>query len=156
LKTTDLENDMTADVYLAGPLFTPYERDFIDSLAAQLRSRGISVFVPHEAVTDFEPTAAAVYEVDAQGLLGARVVLAILDGTSVDDGTACEIGMFQQAAASDPTKRGVVGLVTDLRLRRGAGGDVRLNLFVRGCIQQQGLLVTDVDEAVEAVHNLLR
>jgi len=74
----------------------------------------------------------------------------------VDDGTACEIGMFQQAAASDPTKRGVVGLVTDLRLRRGAGGDVRLNLFVRGCIQQQGLLVTDVDEAVEAVHNLLR
>ncbi len=147
---------MTSDVYLAGPLFTPYERDFIDSLATQLRSRGISVFVPHEAVTEFEPTAAEVYRVDADGLLGARVVLAILDGTGVDDGTACEIGMFQQAAASDPTKVGVVGLVTDLRLRRGTGGDVRLNLFVRGCVEQRGRVVTDIDDALEEVVELLR
>jgi len=73
----------------------------------------------------------------------------------VDDGTACEIGMFQQAAASDPTKRGVVGLVTDLRLRRGAGGDVRLNLFVRGCIEQRCQVVTDVGEAVDGVERLL-
>jgi len=146
---------MASDVYLAGPLFTPYERDFIDSLAARLRSRGVSVFVPHEAVTDFEPTAAEVYRVDAEGLLGARVVLAILDGTGVDDGTACEIGMFQQASASDPTKHGVVGLVTDLRLRRGTGGDVRMNLFVRGCIEQRGRIVTDIDQAVDAVATLL-
>jgi hypothetical protein len=146
---------MASDVYLAGPLFTPYERDFIDSFAAQLRSRGVSVFVPHEAITVFEPTAAEVYKVDAEGLLGARVVLAILDGTGVDDGTACEIGMFQQAAASDPTKRGVIGLVTDLRLRRGTGGDVRMNLFVRGCIEQRGRIVTEVDDAVASVERLL-
>jgi hypothetical protein len=146
---------MATDVYLAGPLFTPYERSFIDSLAAQLRERGISVFVPHEAIMEFEPTASDVYAVDAAGLLGARVVLAILDGTGVDDGTACEIGMFQQAAADDPSKLGVIGLVTDLRLRRGAGGDVRMNLFVRGCIEQRGRIVTDPDEAVDAVVRLL-
>mgnify|MGYP000532883398 FL=1 len=146
---------MASDVYLAGPLFTPYERAFIDGLADRLRSRGISVFVPHEAITEFEPTAADVFQVDAEGLLNSRVVLAILDGTGVDDGTACEIGMFQQAAWLDPTKRGVVGLVTDLRLRRGAGGDVRLNLFVRGCIEQRGRVVTEVDAAVEAVARLL-
>jgi nucleoside 2-deoxyribosyltransferase len=146
---------MASDVYLAGPLFTPYERDFIDGLAERLRSRGISVFVPHEAIMEFEPTAADVFQVDAEGLLGARVVLAVLDGTGVDDGTACEIGMFQQAASLDPTKRGVVGLVTDLRLRRGAAGDVRLNLFVRGCIEQRGIVVTDVDAAVEAVARLV-
>lgn len=146
---------MGTDVYLAGPLFTPYERSFIDSLATQLRERGVSVFVPHEAIMDFEPTAADVYTVDAAGLIGARVVLAILDGTGVDDGTACEIGMFQQVAADDPSKLGVVGLVTDLRLLRGAGGDVRMNLFVRGCIEQRGSVHTEIDRALEAVIELL-
>ena len=146
---------MATDVYLAGPLFTPYERSFIDSLAVQLRERGASVFVPHEAVTDFEPTPTEVYAVDAAGLLGARVVLAILDGIGVDDGTACEIGMFQLAAAHDTSKLGVVGLVTDLRLRRGAGGDVRMNHFVRGCIEQRGRIVTAADDAVDGVVELL-
>jgi len=146
---------MAADVYLAGPLFTPYERVFLDGLAADLRARGISVFVPHEAVTEFEPTSDAVYFADAAGLLSARVVLAVLDGTGVDDGTACEIGMFQQAAAADPTKRGVVGLVTDLRLLRGMNGQPRLNLFVRGCIEQRGVVVTDPSDAVLSVVGLL-
>lgn len=146
---------MATDVYLAGPLFTPYERSFIDSLAAQLRERGITVFVPHEAIMEFEPTASDVYAVDAAGLLGARVVLAILDGTGVDDGTACEIGMFQQAAGDDPSKLGVIGLVTDLRLRRGTGGDVRMNLLVRGCIEQRGQVVTDIDDALASVEGLL-
>ena len=146
---------MARDVYLAGPLFTPYERDFIDMLAARLRERGISVFVPHEEVTDFEPTSAAVFAIDAGGLLGARAVLAILDGTGVDDGTACEIGMFQQAAEVDATKVGVVGLVTDFRLRRGMAGDVRLNLFLRGCIEQRGSVHTDVDGALDEVQRLL-
>ena len=35
-------------IYFAGPLFTPYERSFIDQCAAQLRSEGFEVFVPHE------------------------------------------------------------------------------------------------------------
>jgi nucleoside 2-deoxyribosyltransferase len=35
-------------VYVAGPLFTPYERGFIDECAAQLRGAGFDVFVPHE------------------------------------------------------------------------------------------------------------
>jgi len=143
------------DVYLAGALFTPYERSFLDSLATALRARGISVFVPHEAILEGEPSATDVFATDAQGLLGARVVLAVLDGTGVDDGTACEIGMFQQAAVTDASKVGVVGLVTDLRLLRGTGGQPRLNLFLRGCIEQRGAVVTDVDAAIEAVAAML-
>jgi len=143
------------DVYLAGPLFTPYERAYLDTLAAAMRGHGISVFVPHEAVPDVEPTVQAVFDADAAGLLGARVVLAVLDGTGVDDGTACEIGMFQQAAEDDPSKRGVVGLVTDLRLLRGTSGGPRLNLFVQGCIEQRGAVTTDPDEALAAVRRLL-
>ena len=35
-------------VYFSGPLFTPYERSFIEDCAARLRADGIEVFVPHE------------------------------------------------------------------------------------------------------------
>ena len=45
-------------VYFAGPLFTPYERSFIDECTARLRAEGIEVFVPHEnalALPDTKP-----------------------------------------------------------------------------------------------------
>ena len=35
-------------VYLAGSIFTPYERAFLDDCAARLRADGFDVFVPHE------------------------------------------------------------------------------------------------------------
>ena len=44
-------------------------------------------------------------------------VLAVLDGSSVDDGTACEIGLFHGLKQHDRERKGVVGLLTDLRER---------------------------------------
>ena len=49
----------------------------------------------------------------------------------VDDGTACEIGIFYALMQSDPTKKGIVGLLTDLRSTLGHEGH-GLNLFVAG------------------------
>jgi hypothetical protein len=135
-------------VYLAGPLFTPYERAFLEDCAARLRAADIDVFVPHEHLLDGPLTPDVVFRTDAAGLLDADAVLAVLDGTGVDDGTACEIGMFAAATAGDATKRGIVGLVTDLRALRGTDGTPRLNLFVHGCIESTGNVVTDVDSAV--------
>jgi nucleoside 2-deoxyribosyltransferase len=39
---------MSFHVYFAGPLFTPYERGYIDDCAMKLRAAGMTVFVPHE------------------------------------------------------------------------------------------------------------
>jgi hypothetical protein len=50
--------------------------------------------------------------------------------------------------ATDATKRGIVGLVTDVRALRGTDGTQRLNL-VHGGIEARGQVVTDVDAAVE-------
>ena len=136
-------------VYLAGPLFTPYERTELDRIAARLRAAGMDVFVPHEKVLGTEGiTPASVYAIDRAGLLGADAVLAILDGTDVDDGTACEIGMFAEAVGRDPGRRGIVGLLRDLRGLRGPGGTPAMNLFVRGCIESVGLVTSDEDEAI--------
>jgi hypothetical protein len=136
-------------IYFAGPLFTPYERSFIDECAARLRDDGFEVFVPHEheLATGFDVTAEWIFAKDRPGIEGADAMLAILDGPCVDDGTACEIGMFHALMQSDPSKRGIVGLLTDIRGRRGETAGV--NLFVQGVIEDVGRVVGSFDEALD-------
>jgi nucleoside 2-deoxyribosyltransferase len=137
-------------IYFAGPLFTPYERGYIDDSAARLRADGFDVFVPHEHELALGPgvTAEAIFAKDRVGIEQANALLAILDGAAIDDGTACEIGMFHALMRSDPTKKGIVGLLTDFRKRRGESAGV--NLFVQGVIEDAGEIVDSL-EAAQAV-----
>src|ERR1700757_91070 len=130
-------------VYLAGSMFTPYERAFLDDCAARLRAEGFDVFVPHEekGLVGVDVTAEAVFAAAARGVVDSDAVLAVLDGPSVDDGTACEIGLFYGLKQRDPERKGVVGLLTDLRAERR--GEFATNLFVRGCIEAGGGSVVD-------------
>jgi nucleoside 2-deoxyribosyltransferase len=139
-------------IYFAGPLFTPYEREFIDRCAAQLRGAGFDVFVPHEheLALDGTVTAERIFAKDWAALREANAVLAVLDGPMIDDGTACEIGIFYGLMRGDESKKGIVGLVTDLRALQDSErqGEVRgLNLFVVGCIEAAGTICTSLDDA---------
>jgi nucleoside 2-deoxyribosyltransferase len=92
-----------------------------------------------------------IFDTDAREVLGANVVLALLDGPMVDDGTASEIGIFWAEMRHDKSKKGMIGLVTDTRVIRdrnmidGKG----LNLFVRGCVEDVGHVVDSFDKAFE-------
>ena len=138
-------------IYLAGSIFTPYERAFLDDCAARMRAEGFDVFVPHEQthLIGVDVTAEAVFAADAGGVEDAQAVLAVLDGPAVDDGTACEIGLFYGLKQQDPERKGVVGLLTDLRAERR--GDFATNLFVRGCIEASGGAVVDSLEDALAI-----
>jgi nucleoside 2-deoxyribosyltransferase len=141
-------------IYFAGPLFTPYERGYIDECAARLRADGFEVFVPHEhELAQSDTTPDWIFAKDMDGLGPANAVLALLDGPMVDDGTACEIGIFYASMQADPEKKGVVGLLTDLRGTRGESTGV--NLFVAGCILATGgEIVSSFDEALAALKRL--
>ena len=145
-------------VYLAGPLFSDAERAWLDGLASRLRAEGLECFVPHEQFGELkELSPSEVFRVDAAGLRSANVLVAWLDGPLVDDGTACEIGMFAQLVASgDPHYLGIVGIVTDLRLERRRGHAVGdgMNLFVVGAVQAAGRICWSVDEALAALKEL--
>ena len=138
-------------IYFAGPLFTPYERTFIDQCAARMRAAGMEVFVPHEIPLPDPVTPAFIFDVDSSEVMKADAVLALLDGPMVDDGPASEIGIFWALMQSDKSKKGIVGLVTDTRVIRdrnmidGKG----INLFVRGCVEDVGEVVDHFDKAFE-------
>ena len=69
----------------------------------------------------------------------ANALVAWLDGPIVDDGTACEIGMFAELVRSGGSQyRGIVAISTDIRLRAPPRGNVvggGMNLFVVGAIE---------------------
>lgn len=145
-------------IYISGPLFSEAERAWLDNLAVRLRAEGFDCFVPHENSIELnDPTPGEVFRVDAAGVRNANVLLAWLDGPVVDDGTACEIGLFAElVAGGDPRYRGIVGLVTDLRLQQRRGNTVGdgMNLFVIGAIEASGRVCWSVDEAVDALREL--
>ena len=146
-------------IYVAGPLFSDAERAWLDALAARLRADGHECFVPHENFPELtDVTLERVYSIDTEGLRTSNALVAWLDGPMVDDGTACEIGMFAELCRTGGEHyRGMVGIVTDIRLARRrqlgvVGGG--MNLCVGGAIESCGSIVHSVDEAVEALARL--
>ena len=138
-------------LYVAGPLFTPGDRHYVDELADTLDAAGHECFVPHRQT--FEPFAPdTIFEVDSQGIYQADAMVAWLDGPMVDDGTACEIGMFAELVRTQPDRyRGIVGLSTDWRSNRARDNGVvqgGLNFFIGGALLKYGRLVVSVDDVV--------
>jgi nucleoside 2-deoxyribosyltransferase len=137
-------------VYCAGPLFNEAERGFLDQAVRRFRDAGLECFVPHEkelATLDAD----AIFRLDSAALAGVNALFAWLDGPMVDDGTACEIGMFRGLMeAGEPWRKGIVGLVTDLRLqRRGERReDGVVNLFVAGTIRSAGRVCWSLEDTL--------
>ena len=107
----------------------------------------------HELATGADVTAAWILAKDRPGVEGADAMLAILDGPSVDDGTACEIGMFHALMQSDRLEEG------DRRPahrhpRHAAASRTGVNLFVQGVIEDVGEIVDSFDAALAALRRL--
>lgn len=103
-------------IYLAGPLFTTPERIWNEELASKLNSFGYDVFLPQAECLNVEGDAQAVFDKCIDGIDTSDIVLACVDGTDADSGTAFEIGYAY--AKGKP----VVVYRTDFRNRADDGG----------------------------------
>ena len=109
------EMHMPHIIYQTGPLFSEAELSFHRSLAARLREAGHAVTWPGDMLTEEQINAAGpdaphlIFNVCREGINHCTVVVAVLDGRQVDDGTAWEIGYAY--AKGIP----VYGLHTDAR-----------------------------------------
>ena len=87
-------------IYCAGPIFTHAQRAWLRTLGARLRLDGHDAFVPAEAEQDFAETTRlpkdgerdTTFRANVSKLAVAQLVVACLDGTDVDAGTAWEVG----------------------------------------------------------------
>jgi nucleoside 2-deoxyribosyltransferase len=146
-------------VFLERPLDHYAPRARLDALAVRLRAEGFDCFVPHENFSELaDVTLDQVYRTDSEGLRSANALVAWLDGPIVDDGTACEIGMFAELCRSGGEHyRGIVAITTDIRLERRRAVNVvggGMNLFVAGAIESCGRICHSADEAVAALRAL--
>ena len=139
---------MSRQIYLAGPLFTAAEKEWMAKLRDELRQHvhgsGGSVIWPGDLFTAEQVNAWGdqaklhIFRGCLEHLEASDLVVAVLDGTQVDDGTAWEIGYAH--AKGKP----VIGLRTDFR----NGGDTpssRVNAMIEGSCER---ICASVDELI--------
>ena len=114
-------------IYLAGPLFTESERDWIRKVKkeieklAESQGKEITLIFPYDLIIQSEinslgPKAELeIFSRCKSHLDDAGLMIALLDGSQVDDGTAWEIGYFY--AKKSPEQK-IIGIRTDFRRSR--------------------------------------
>jgi nucleoside 2-deoxyribosyltransferase len=125
-------------LYLAGPLFSEAERDWhirtkqlLEERATE-RGEEIEVIWPYELMTLSEIESLGndarfeIFKRCKQALDKTDFVVALLDGTQVDDGTAWEIGYFYGIKAQDSK---IIGIRTDFR-NAGDSKDAIVNAMI--------------------------
>ena len=99
-------------IYVAGPLFTEGGRWLLERLDQVCRDQGFQTYLPHRdaGVFDRDSDSSFFFQQDLQRLQEADVVVAVLNGSDVDSGTAWEVGYFYALG-----KRAIIGYLHDSR-----------------------------------------
>ena len=121
-------------IYLAGPLFSEHERKYLEEMAEKIASNlGLDsnrdIFLPHRDAGDVgvhEKDRTDIFSLDVTFLDEASIVIALLDGSDVDSGTAVEMGY---AYAQE---KKVFGILTDWRRWNSESGVENINNMIWG------------------------
>ena len=151
-------------VYFANGLFSQADAEFNAKIVAKIRAQYplVEVYLPQEnaSINDKNNYANSlmIAKADTDEVLASDLLIAVLDGPTIDNGVASEIGVAYQA------KVPIIGLYTDTR-RLGADNQQKLdalqevaenqfhylNLYTTGLIKLNGKTVTSVDDLVAAI-----
>jgi nucleoside 2-deoxyribosyltransferase len=115
---------MEHKIYLSGPLFSRGEISWGERVKRFLEDRldGVRIIWPHEIVP-CSTKPAQIFQANLRALSECDIMVAMLDGSQVDDGTAWEIGYFFLQGKK------ILGLRTDFR-RAGETDNSRVNLMI--------------------------
>lgn len=155
-------------IYFASPLFASMEVRYNASVVADIRSRyqDLEVYLPQEQgeINDKNAYANSVMiaKADTDALLASDILIAVIDGLSIDAGVASEIGVAYQAGIP------IIGLYTDSR-QQGFDNQKKIdalselgesqfsyvNLYTVGLIKLNGILVDSEEAMIEAIQTYL-
>lgn len=141
---------MIHTIYQAGPLFSQAERQWHQQLTLKLEKAGHIVLWPGDLISPEliaeagEHAPRFIFDNCLAGIDESTILVALLDGSQVDDGTSWEIGYAY--AKGMP----IYGIRTDSRI----AGDThhnRMNSMIEGCLtglaESMEQLVTMINEA---------
>ena len=155
-------------IYFANALFSQAELNYNAQLAAKIRQldQTINLYLPQEndSINDKQAYADSkmIAQADTEKLLASDLMVAVLDGLSIDNGVASEIGVAY--AKEIP----IIGLYTDTR-QQGSSNQQKLqalgqiaenqfhyvNLYTTGLIKLNGTIVNSEADLLEAVKKYL-
>jgi hypothetical protein len=144
-------------IVLTGISATPYAREYISNAAVTLRRSGNDVFVPHEGGWQLpdNPTEANHFDFEAtyQALREADLLIAVLDGYTVDDSVAAQIGAFHAHSREGGRSRRLIGILHDTRVAGWdwTGGDKALAPQIRQSILEVGTIYPNFNQAMAAI-----
>ena len=147
-----LEIIMSVLVYVAGPLFSQAEREFLEkmvdrlALAAHL-DPSKHFFLPHRDGGELGkgPTRTKIFNLDINTLKRAEIVVALLDGQDVDSGTCIELGVAYASGKK------IFGIITDFRSYCTNDHEPqRPNLMVWGVCEEGNTLFHTLSELSES------
>lgn len=97
-----MDYELTNDVYFAAPFFCDAEKDFNLKLVAILESASISVFYPPrdgvvakselDVGLSWNSISDNIWECDTNAILSSKLIVALIDGRTIDEGVCVEIG----------------------------------------------------------------
>ncbi|QIK57262.1 nucleoside 2-deoxyribosyltransferase [Erysipelothrix sp. HDW6A] len=151
-------------IYFASPLFSNMERIYNADVVSRIRNQypDIEVYLPQEQgdINDKSSYADSVMiaKLDTQELLSSDLLIAVLDGITVDAGVASEIGVAYQAGIP------VLGLYTDSR-QEGYDNKEKIealselaesqfsyvNLYTVGLIKLNGYLTNSEEDLINRI-----
>ncbi|MFC4771402.1 nucleoside 2-deoxyribosyltransferase [Enterococcus hermanniensis] len=155
-------------IYFAAPLFSRSDLLYNRYLAEKIReiAQNLTIYVPQENAGINDKSAYAdskmIALADTEEVLKSDLMIALLDGLTIDAGVASEIGVAY--AKGIP----VIGLYTDSR-QQGADNQQKisalqtpaenqfhyLNLYTVGLIKLNGLIVTNETALLEQIKSFL-
>lgn len=151
-------------IYFASPLFSEMELMFNQHVVDRIREcyPNIEVYLPQEQGDINDKNAYAdsqlIAQVDTRHLLQSDLLIAILDGQTIDAGVASEVGVAYQAGIP------ILGYFSDSR-QQGATNPQKLealqtigesqfayvNLYTVGLIKLNGEIVNTIEKLVESI-----
>ena len=148
-------------IYLAGPIFSEAGRNWLRDLKnrieafAGLKGKTAEVIFPYDLIDQDEVAALGakgkykIFEDCRSSLDSADILVAVLDGSQVDDGTAWEIGYFY-ARNQDKAER-IIGIRTDFR-RAGENEYSKVNAMIEVACD---MIVDSTQELLSALADLI-
>lgn len=162
--------------YIASHFFNDAFFTWTENLAKQIEENcDIELYVPqrNDSINDKKNndeniTAEAISKADTKELRESNILIANLDGLTIDDGVAAEImahGVIKQLEEENNIKfpRMIIGILTDMRYQGTGDNHIYRNQMIIGKVKECGKLIigypndkTYIREVIDTVNEFLK